>query len=157
MERFQGSWSSWATKTEAAATESFRVCFRLEPPELDTRPSEASRETWILRYFLQAVADPSLLISADQVWREGGEVHLELEANAFLPQQVRRTASAVLRVGLGKLTVAAFEALADSPVRGAAEHVLPAAALCLQRVTYTDLPPRKAAQNEMVAGGHAVI
>ncbi|MCH7481886.1 MAG: tRNA pseudouridine(38-40) synthase TruA [Chloroflexi bacterium] len=92
-----------------------------------------------------------------QAWREGGEVYLELEANAFLPQQVRRTAAAVLRVGLGKMTVTAFEALADSPVRGAAEHVLPAGALCLQRVAYPDFPPRRAAQNEIMTQNEMVV
>ncbi len=92
-----------------------------------------------------------------QAWREGGEVHLELEANAFLPQQVRRTAAAVLRVGLGKLTLEGFEALADSVVRGAAAHVLPARGLCLQRVVYPDFPPPQAAENEMAIGRHAAL
>ena len=90
-----------------------------------------------------------------QAWREAGEVHLELEANAFLPQQVRRTAAAVLRVGLGKMTIEGFEALADATVRGAAEHVLPARGLCLQRVVYPDFPPVRAAQNELAIGRHA--
>ena len=96
-----------------------------------------------------------------EAWRDAGEVHLELEANAFLPQQVRRTAAAVLRVGLGKLTLEGFEALADAAVRGAAEHVLPARGLCLQRVVYPDFPPARAAQdamaaqNEMAIGQHA--
>ncbi len=106
-------------------------------------------------------------MSRAQAWREGGEVHLELEANAFLPQQVRRTAAAVLRVGLGKMTLAAFEALADSAARGAAEQVLPAGGLCLQRVMYPDFPPggaartetaaqrERAAPSEMAAGRHA--
>ena len=94
-------------------------------------------------------------MSRAEAWREGGEVHLELEANAFLPQQVRRTAAAVLRVGLGKVTLAAFEALADSGARGAAEQVLPAGGLCLQRVVYPDFPPRGAAPDEMAVGRHA--
>ena len=88
-----------------------------------------------------------------QAWREAGEVgevHLELEANAFLPQQVRRTAAAVLPVGLGKMTLEGFEALADSTVRGAAEQVLPARGLCLQRVVYPDFPPARAAPNEIM-------
>ncbi len=95
-----------------------------------------------------------------QAWREAGgvgEVHLELEANAFLPQQVRRTAAAVLRVGLGKMTIEGFEALAEATVRGAAEHVLPARGLCLQRVVYPDFPRAGAAQNETVAGRHAAL
>lgn len=78
-----------------------------------------------------------------QVWRqEGDEVCLEVEANAFMHQQVRRIAGAVLDVGLGKMTVEAFMELADSGVHGAACHVLPARGLCLQRVWYKDFPPR---------------
>ena len=94
-------------------------------------------------------------MSRAQAWRDGDEVHLELEANAFLPQQVRRTAAAVLRVGLGKTTLAAFEEIADSPARGAAQHVLPATGLCLQRVVYPDFPPAGAAPGEMAMGRHA--
>ena len=45
------------------ATEKFRVCFRLEPPESHKMP-------WRLRYFLQAVDDPSLLVPVEAVWRE---------------------------------------------------------------------------------------
>ena len=76
------------------------------------------------------------------VWRgdvdAADEVYVELKANAFLPQQVRRTAAAARDVGMGALTVAAFQALADSGRRGAAEGVLPAAGLCLKQVEYDD-------------------
>ena len=91
-----------------------------------------------------------------EVWRDGGEVHLELEANAFLPQQVRRTAAALLRVGLGKMTLAAFEALAAGANRGAAEHVLPASGLCLRVVTYPAFPPGHAASDTR-AVAHAAL
>ena len=80
-----------------------------------------------------------------EVWRAqeetGDEVHLELEANAFLPQQVRRTAACVLDVGLGKMTLAEFQGLVDSGRRGAAEHVLPPSGLCLRQVKYREFPP----------------
>lgn len=77
-----------------------------------------------------------------QVWRQNGdEVCLELEANAFLHQQVRRIAGAALGVGLGKMTVEEFAAIADSGVHGAAALVLPPQGLCLRRVEYKDFPP----------------
>ena len=66
---------------------------------------------------------------------------MELEANAFLHQQVRRIAGAALQVGLGKMTLAAFQSLAATNARGAATHVLPAAGLCLRQVKYPDFPP----------------
>lgn len=69
-------------------------------------------------------------------WREGAETHLELEANAFLPQQVRRIAAAVLDIGLGRRTLAAFQALAATSRQGAATQILPANGLCLREVKY---------------------
>ncbi len=82
------------------------------------------------------------------VWREGDEVHLELEGNAFLPQQVRRTVGAVLRVGVGKETVQAFKAQADSGRRGATHWVVPPWGLCLRQVNYQEFPSRSYARQQ---------
>jgi tRNA pseudouridine38-40 synthase len=76
-----------------------------------------------------------------RAWRDGEEVHLELEGNAFLPQQVRRTIAAVLEVGLGRLSHTSFRALADCGQRGAAALVLPPTGLCLREVKYRRFPP----------------
>ena len=81
-----------------------------------------------------------------RVWNEGDEIHLELEGNAFLPQQVRRMVGAALQVGLGKLTLAEFVLLADTGRRGAAHWVLPPAGLCLQEVKYREFPPENHAR-----------
>lgn len=75
------------------------------------------------------------------VVREGDELVVELEANAFLPQQVRRTAGALVDVGLGRMTVSAFERMIESGAQGAAETVLPARGLTLQEVRYAGFPP----------------
>ena len=50
-------------KGSIAPKANIRTCFRLEPPEDDS-------SKWALRYFLQAVDDPSLLIPADVMWKE---------------------------------------------------------------------------------------
>jgi tRNA U38,U39,U40 pseudouridine synthase TruA len=77
-----------------------------------------------------------------QVWRQDGdEVLMELEANAYVHQQVRRIAAAVLDVGLGRTTIDEFSAVADSQVHGAATKVLPARGLTLRRVAYEDVSP----------------
>ena len=76
------------------------------------------------------------------VWRQDDEVHLELEGNAFLPQQVRRIAGAVLQVGLGRLTLEDFRKLADCGRAGASTGVLPPWGLCLQEVKYSGFPTR---------------
>ena len=90
------------------------------------------------------------------VWRQqDDEVRMELEGNAFVHQQVRRIAGAVLGVGLGKMTFRSFLELADSGKHGAATQVLPARGLCLLRVQYGDLSLARssaASTNEMMVG-----
>jgi tRNA pseudouridine38-40 synthase len=84
-------------------------------------------------------------VSHATVSRQGGdEVWLEVEANAFLHQQMRRIAGAVQEVGLGRMTIAAFAALVESGVHGAARLVLPARGLCLRKVEYKGFPPLEA-------------
>lgn len=75
------------------------------------------------------------------VFRDGDEVVVELEANAFLPQQVRRTAGALVDVGLDRMTVSVFEQMIENGAQGAAETVLPARGLTLQEVRYAGFPP----------------
>ena len=70
------------------------------------------------------------------VTRRGDLVILDLEANGFLRQQVRRTAGALLEVGLGRMDVEGFQTLAECGRLGAAEQSLPAAGLTLMRVNY---------------------
>ena len=82
------------------------------------------------------------LMHRTEVWRQNGdEICLELEANAYLHQQIRRIAGAVLDVGLDRKTVNEFAAVADSNVHGAAARVLPAKGLSLLRVKYRDFQP----------------
>lgn len=73
------------------AGDSFRLCFRLDPPLTDevdgirmTRPS--ARE-WSLHYFLQATDDPSLLVPAEQVWAERGTTLRFLNRKFDAPQE----------------------------------------------------------------------
>ena len=55
----------------------FITCFRLEPPVLDkddgdNKPDRHIKDTskWMLKYLLQAVDDPSLVVEADKVWNK---------------------------------------------------------------------------------------
>ena len=70
------------------------------------------------------------------VERRAGLVTLEMAATGFLPQQVRRTAGALIEVGLGRLSVRRFEELAGCGVLGAANKVAPARGLSLVSVGY---------------------
>ena len=66
-------------------------------------------------------------------------VTLEIEANAFLRQQVRRTVGALAQVGRGKLTVAAFRGLLRRAEPASAGPVAPPQGLYLVRVSYPGL------------------
>lgn len=63
----------------------------------------------------------------------------DIEADAFLPQQVRRTVGALVRVGQGRESVEGFRRLLGSGQPGAASFAAPAAGLCLMAVRYEDV------------------
>ena len=77
-----------------------------------------------------------------EVRREGRLVTIEMEANAFLRQQVRRTAGMLVQVGLGKLALDAFGELLRRAEPATAGPVAPAHGLCLLRVAYPGLDLR---------------
>jgi tRNA pseudouridine38-40 synthase len=66
-------------------------------------------------------------------------VTVEVEANAFLRQQVRRTVGALAQVGRGKLAVAGFRGLLQRAEPASAGPVAPPQGLYLMRVTYPGL------------------
>ena len=57
-------------------------------------------------------------------------------ANSFLPHQVRNTAGALIKVGLGKMTVDEFRSILEAKRPGLAGPTAPAYGLCLMRVYY---------------------
>jgi len=63
---------------------------------------------------------------------------LDVEANAFLPRQVRRIAGALTGVGRGRLSVGEFEDMLGKARPGAASFAAPARGLCLMKVRYED-------------------
>ena len=73
------------------------------------------------------------------VARRGALLTVEVEANAFLRQQVRRTVGALMQVGSGRLNVAGFRDLLHRAEPNSAEPLAPAHGLCLLRVAYPDL------------------
>ena len=60
----------------------------------------------------------------------------DIEANAFLPQMVRRLSGALVEVGLGKRTTSEFEVLLREARPGAASFAAPPQGLCLMKVSY---------------------
>ncbi len=74
--------------------------------------------------------------------RRGDLIVFHVTGNAFLHQQVRRMAGALTEAGLGKLTLEAFEALANRRERSVAGPALPPQGLYLEAVEYAEFPPR---------------
>ena len=66
------SWREWADQLRGEERAAFRLCFRLEPPEVDADSGQVVSPDWTLRYMLQASDDPSLLVPAEQAWRARG-------------------------------------------------------------------------------------
>jgi len=73
-----------------------------------------------------------------EVERNGDLVILKMVANSFLPHQVRNTVGALIRVGLGKMTVDEFNNIIQARKPGLAGPTAPACGLCLMRINYPE-------------------
>lgn len=74
-----------------------------------------------------------------KVRKENDFIFLDMVANAFLPQQVRRTAGSLVKVGSGDMQVEEFYEMANSGGIGMAKPVAPPHGLCLVKVNYPDI------------------
>jgi len=72
-----------------------------------------------------------------EVKREGELVIFSIEANSFLPHQVRNTVGMLIRVGLGRMNLDEFRSIMEARLPGAAGPTVPACGLCLERVNYS--------------------
>jgi tRNA pseudouridine38-40 synthase len=71
-----------------------------------------------------------------EVKRDGELVTFNMVANSFLPHQVRTTVGALIRVGLGKMSLDQFRSIIEARLPGTAGPTIPAHGLCLTRVNY---------------------
>jgi tRNA pseudouridine38-40 synthase len=69
---------------------------------------------------------------------EGSTLLFDIEADAFLPQMVRRIAGSLIRVGRGTANVEEIVRLLQQAEPGSLAYVAPAHGLCLQRVWYDE-------------------
>ncbi|HEV3261901.1 MAG TPA: SNF2 helicase-associated domain-containing protein, partial [Gemmataceae bacterium] len=79
----------WRRPIDVSATAPFRLCFRLEEPEGNGEDDgQRTRQgPWHVRYLLQAVEDPSLLLPAEDAWAARGRRAAVLRRGAFKPQE----------------------------------------------------------------------
>ncbi len=113
---FLEQYQAWSQPAEAGAG-NFRLCFRLDPPETkftdDVVVPKARAQDWIVRYFLQAHDDASLLVPAEAVWRSRGSALTFLNRKFDEPQEK-------LLAGLG-LAARIFTPIEDSLRQGRPE------------------------------------
>ncbi|MGI8552491.1 MAG: tRNA pseudouridine(38-40) synthase TruA, partial [Dehalococcoidia bacterium] len=75
-------------------------------------------------------------VFAFDIRRRGRTIELEIEANAFLMHQVRRTVATLVRVGSGKMTVKDFRRWLIEAAPGSFEAAAPPFGLYLLQVRY---------------------
>jgi tRNA pseudouridine38-40 synthase len=115
------------------------------PEPLDVEAMREAAQQLVGRQDFAALAAPAgsrstvRTVHWAEVRRRRCWVVFDIEADAFLPQQVRRTMGALVRVGQGKETVEGFRQLLASRQPGAASFAAPAAGLCLMAVRYEDV------------------
>ncbi len=71
-----------------------------------------------------------------EVRKDGTLAILNIEANSFLPHQVRNTAGSLIRVGLNKMNGDEFYSIIEAKKPGLAGPTAPACGLCLMQVNY---------------------
>lgn len=71
-----------------------------------------------------------------EIEKDGDLVIFNIVANSFLPHQVRNTVGALIKVGLGRMTVDEFRSIVEAKRPGLAGPTAPACGLCLMRINY---------------------
>jgi tRNA pseudouridine38-40 synthase len=75
-------------------------------------------------------------IHSASVSRAGPEVRIDIEANAFLPHQMRRIAGSMVQVGTGRLGIDELQSMAEAAKPASIGPTAPSLGLCLMQVTY---------------------
>ena len=73
-----------------------------------------------------------------RVGKKGKFIIFCVEANSFLPHQVRNTVGPLIRLGLGKMQVEDFRGIMEAKRLGLARPMAPACGLCLIKVNYAE-------------------
>ena len=122
-----------------------RTAYRVKGT-LDTRRMRATARFFIgshdFRGFAASVGLAGVItirkVFRAEVHQQGEKVHIEVEGNAFLPQQVRRMAGALVAVGRRALAPDDLKAMVENGTGDSAAYLLPAHGLSLLKVKYTD-------------------
>jgi len=97
---------------------------------------EHDLSSFITDYSQSIIKSTVKTVILSRVEKEGFSVVFNIAGNAFLPHQVRNTVGALIRVGLGKITVNDFRSLMEARKPGLAGPTVPAQGLYLMKVNY---------------------
>jgi SNF2 family DNA or RNA helicase len=67
LSKFLQQVEDWRRPLAISMRAPVRLCFRIEEPDGE----RSVGERWYVRYLLQSIQDPSLILSAEEVWKEG--------------------------------------------------------------------------------------
>ena len=90
LAQFAAQVREWERPISISTAVPFRLCFRLEEPDGNGAGSGEGRKghgAWYVRYLLQAVEDPSLLILAKDAWNAKGQTLSILKRGDFKAQE----------------------------------------------------------------------
>jgi SNF2 family DNA or RNA helicase len=86
--KIENALSSWMKRLQAAAGGGLRACLKLTPPT----ETKSKRAPWRLDYLIQASADPSLLVSASDIWARAPVCKQLTELSLAIPEERLLTA-----------------------------------------------------------------
>jgi len=112
--------------------------------QLDAEAMREAASSLVGRHDFAAFAGPVAGSTVRSLHRCGLDTQerllfVHMEADAFLPHQVRRTVGALVQVGLGRQSAADLAALLREPQPGVAGPAAPPQGLCLMKVNYSGL------------------
>jgi hypothetical protein len=88
LDRLATRLAEWRAPLVTASSSSvFRTCFRLDPPTPPEGAVAVTNAPWVLRFFLQATDDLSLMLPAELIWRERGDTVVHLNRRFDQPQE----------------------------------------------------------------------
>ena len=82
------------------------------------------------------IKNPIRTVYRAELEKDGEMAIFHMVASSFLPHQVRNTVGALVRVGLGRMTIDEFHSIIEAKELGLARPTAPAGGLCLMRVNY---------------------
>ena len=100
LAQLAAQYQAWQRPVAVTTASPYRLCFRLEDPEIERVAGEdaaeediaaavqrAAQESWYVRYLLQATRDPSLIVPVSEVWNAQGRTAAVMQEDGADPRE----------------------------------------------------------------------